>query len=128
MERYLAKWTYKGLQRQSMHETREHAEKHLASFRRPGFPLDTYDHGIAEVRDGPELLRLLVHNHDLTFQYADDHRVWKRGIHSHEAIVTLKEALIATGEITLADFIALWNAWVDEQLVAPHNTQFHWKE
>lgn len=38
----------------------------------------------------------LIHAHDLTYQYSDDHRVWSRGDEQRQALLSLAQHLSRT--------------------------------
>lgn len=65
--------------------------------------------------------RQMCQNHDLTFDYSDDHGVWERGN------ANLKK--IEQAAKTLPEGVAsrIWNEVVDTKLVPNARAQFYWK-
>jgi len=63
----------------------------------------------------------LVNDHDLTYSYSDDGRVWQRGQNQRDKIVALAK------EIDLETVRTIWNAKVDRTLVEGYREPFYWK-
>ena len=63
---------------------------------------------IAEYLHARENLRTLIKQHDFTYDYSDDHRVYTKGSQQLKKINEVAE------RFTKADFIALWNQYAPE--------------
>jgi hypothetical protein len=64
----------------------------------------------------------LVRNHDLTFQFSDDHRCWRSGWDRYQDI------LEAAKQFPREDVVRIWNAEVDRKIVESARNWFYWKE
>lgn len=62
----------------------------------------------------------LVGNHDLTYSYSDDGRVWRAGQASYDRIRKMAETL------DRAFAVEVWNAMVDTRVVESARPQFYW--
>jgi len=65
--------------------------------------------GFANYREVEKLDKALS-NHDFTYQYSDDHRVYKAGHESLQRIVELRDF------VSSDDFIRLWNKYSPKDL------------
>lgn len=63
----------------------------------------------------------LVNDHDLTYAYSDDGRVWQSGQNQRDKIVALSK------EFDLETVRTIWNAMVDRKLLAGYREPFYWK-
>ena len=52
-----------------------------------------YDLDTMVISERTRLLRQLLENYDLTYQYSDDHRVWQAGAHRSELVRQVGETL-----------------------------------
>lgn len=68
-----------------------------------------------------EQLRILCERHDLTFEYSDDHSVWKRGFESRRQIDALARQLPREAACRI------WNEVVDTKVSIDYRKQFYWK-
>lgn len=64
----------------------------------------------------------LVNDHDLTYNYSDDHSVWRNGN------AQLKRIREAAKTLPIEDVKRIWNAKCDRTLVASEATNWYWKE
>jgi hypothetical protein len=64
----------------------------------------------------------LVNQHDLTFEYSDDSRAWRRGKEQLKAIRDLA-AKLPPGVAA-----PIWNAMVDRSVVAEYRAEHYWIE
>ena len=62
----------------------------------------------------------LVRQHDLTFAFTDDHRVWLAGQDTLQAIMTMRDKL----DPEVAN--AIWNAEVDRKIASEARERFYW--
>lgn len=72
----------------------------------------TYEQKLAEFRN-------LVLAHDLFYSYSDDHRVWKKGVASWDAINE------ASKEIKPEDAAQVWNEMVDKNVNEEARDQYY---
>lgn len=63
----------------------------------------------------------LCRTHDLTYQYSDDHRVWKQGIEAYEEILQAAQLL------PRHEAVRIWNEVVDEKIVPSVRQIFYWE-
>jgi hypothetical protein len=68
-----------------------------------------------------EELDALIARHDLTFEYSDDHRAWKRGSES------LAEIRRVAKEFPREQVVEIWNRHVDRKLREGYRDSFYWK-
>lgn len=70
----------------------------------------------------PEQLEFvkMVANHDLTYDYSDDGRVWRAGQASYDRIKG------AAPKFDRAFVVEVWNAMVDTQVIESSRQQFYW--
>lgn len=68
---------------------------------------------------GAEFLKA-CQEHDLTYQYSDDHRYWLAG----EASMKRIRALAA--RMSASSVRRIWNAVVDTKIVEGHRERFYW--
>lgn len=65
--------------------------------------------------------RTLCRQHDLTYEYSDDHFVWQRGSES------LAKIRAKAKELPREVAVRIWNEVVDTKLVEDARPMFHWK-
>jgi hypothetical protein len=63
----------------------------------------------------------LVRQHDLTYSYSDDNRVWRKGQDERIAIEQ------AARDFDPADVQRIWNEAVDKKLAESARAQFYWR-
>lgn len=68
-----------------------------------------------------EFFEHLVKNHDLTYSYSDDAKVWRVG---EEQLRAIKEA---AKSLPLEDVKRIWNAKVDKTLVEGSREAYYWR-
>jgi len=59
--------------------------------------------------------------HDLTYDFSDDHSVWRRGGESLTKVKT------AAAELPRETAVRIWNEVVDTKLREEYRQQFYWK-
>ena len=67
-----------------------------------------------------ERFRAMCKQHDLTYAYSDDHRVWRRGCD------TLMQILAAAKELPEGVASRIWNESVDEKIKEPYRGKYYW--
>lgn len=83
--------------------------------------MHTQTHTIYNTRETTSsLFQELVEKHDLTYDYSDDHRAWRRGHESHQEILRLAKAL------PREEACRIWNAMVDKRIREGHRHLFYW--
>lgn len=68
-----------------------------------------------------EEFRKLCKNHDLTYEYSDDHRYWTKGNQ------TLAEVQAKAKELDREVAVRIWNEVVDQKIVEGRRDQWYWK-
>ena len=63
----------------------------------------------------------LVNEHDLTYEYSDDGRSWRRGC------VTLSDIKAMSATMDIGDVTRIWNANVDRRIQEEYRSPFYWK-
>lgn len=67
--------------------------------------------------------RTMCEQHDLTYEYSDDGRAYRRGRDSEDAI----RKFVSDGNITNEEAAEIWNSVVAERLVPDARGQFEWR-
>jgi hypothetical protein len=62
----------------------------------------------------------LCEAHDMTYEFSDDGRVWRRGAEEWSAIKAAAQG------IPRADACRIWNATVDKRIAPGHRSPFYW--
>ena len=68
-----------------------------------------------------EQFRVAVQNHDVTYDYSDDHQVWRRG-GAQLAEINRLAALIPRETA-----VKIWNERMDKYFVASEAPRWYWK-
>jgi hypothetical protein len=63
----------------------------------------------------------LVNAHDLTYDYSDDHRVWRNGQAQYDTIVE------AAKQFPREEVVKIWNSMVRKSVVEECWNQFYWR-
>jgi len=71
--------------------------------------------------EAEEEFRKLCKQHDLTYEYSDDHSYWLRGNAS------LAKVQDAAKLLPREDVVRIWNEVVDTKLIPEARAQFYWK-
>ena len=82
---------------------------------------------LAEIKADPTLTEkqaefvTLVANHDLTYDFSDDGRVWRAGQACYSKIIADSK------QFDRAFVVEVWNACVDRKIVPDSRESFYWK-
>lgn len=68
-----------------------------------------------------EDFELMVKEHDLTYSYSDDGRVWRKGEAERSAIVEFSN-LLPRDKV-----VEIWNKWVDRKIGEGYRDNFYWR-
>jgi len=64
--------------------------------------------------------RAMCKQHDLTYAFSDDHRVWRRGCD------TLMQIMAAAKELPGGIAKSIWNEVVDEKIKPDYREKYYW--
>jgi len=68
----------------------------------------------------------LVANHDITYSFSDDNRVWKRGRESMDKIHQMFQDLVKEDPANEEKCIKIWNDNIDKNLTG-NRDEWYWK-
>ena len=80
---------------------------------------------VEEVRPCLEHVRVLIEEHDLTYEMSDDHGVWLRG---NASLARIRRMIDALGSEKRSECTALWNEIFAQKMGSEFAHQFMWRE
>lgn len=115
---YFVWWDYHGKSSAQVVDDKAEAEKQVAWATSRGLE----NAFLEDVQPTLDHFRLLVEKHDLTYDFSDDHSVWRRGQHERARIKQLMKAIGDDAACT-----RIWNETCRQKIQVPYCEQFTWK-